>query len=509
MRWILLVLTGIVNAAAAATELPVLVYHDLVRGPVTSVYSVSEAGFRGQIAFLKKQGYTPISLQHYAAAAAGQKMLPARPVMLTFDDGLRSFLDIALPVLDEYDYPAVLSVTTAWLDGRDVPEEYRGRLLTADMLRAVSRSPRVEIVSHSDNLHHSVPANPHGSKAEAAITRLYHAKHAGYEGEPDYRRRIHNDLRRSANRLQQITGRRPSGIAWPYGYFNRILEAEATTLGMTAQLTLDERPADVQHYPRIRRTLLRDIRNLADFEQALRVERPTTPVRLLHITLDSMVEGDTAEQQQWLSQLTTRLQLMRINAVLVEPFRDNGKQAYFTNPEIPARADVLSWVLQEIRSRAAIDHVYLHLPVMKHRVAVYTELARRHAYDGVLFQASDDRATLRELVVIFEKHRPGLRCGGMSVIPSRDCQDILVVPVDPGQFPALDPSGVPPATIGLTLLRNSPAIAESELLSSLRKIHTAGVRHYGFRDSQVLASPAVLMRITTELARHVASKRRH
>jgi peptidoglycan/xylan/chitin deacetylase (PgdA/CDA1 family) len=52
----------------------------------------------------------PISLDDLRAARAGGQPLPARPVMVTFDDGYRSVLDHALPSLQRYGIPAAVFV---------------------------------------------------------------------------------------------------------------------------------------------------------------------------------------------------------------------------------------------------------------------------------------------------------------------------------------------------------------------------------------------------------------
>ncbi len=47
--------------------------------------------------------------------------LPRRPLLLTFDDGYRSFIDVALPILRRLGLPSVLFVTGACLDPSAVP----------------------------------------------------------------------------------------------------------------------------------------------------------------------------------------------------------------------------------------------------------------------------------------------------------------------------------------------------------------------------------------------------
>jgi len=51
---------------------------------------------------------TPLSLDDWRAALAGGPPLPPRPVLITFDDGYRTMLTVAAPLLAAYELPAVL-----------------------------------------------------------------------------------------------------------------------------------------------------------------------------------------------------------------------------------------------------------------------------------------------------------------------------------------------------------------------------------------------------------------
>ena len=52
----------------------------------------------------------PISLDDLRAARNGKRPLPARPIIVSFDDGYRSVLDHALPSLERFGIPAVVFV---------------------------------------------------------------------------------------------------------------------------------------------------------------------------------------------------------------------------------------------------------------------------------------------------------------------------------------------------------------------------------------------------------------
>jgi len=62
---------------------------------------------------LLSQACNPISLDDFRAARQGTRRLPARPVIVTFDDGYRAVLDRALPVLERYGIPAAVFACSA------------------------------------------------------------------------------------------------------------------------------------------------------------------------------------------------------------------------------------------------------------------------------------------------------------------------------------------------------------------------------------------------------------
>ena len=89
----------------AARRLTVLAYHG-VRHPDR---------FRRQLDHLAAT-MRPVSLDQVIEATAGRRALPGRAVLITFDDGERSVLETAVPLLRERGLPAVTFVVAGLLD---------------------------------------------------------------------------------------------------------------------------------------------------------------------------------------------------------------------------------------------------------------------------------------------------------------------------------------------------------------------------------------------------------
>jgi peptidoglycan/xylan/chitin deacetylase (PgdA/CDA1 family) len=93
-------------------RVPILEYHYIrvVTDPNDQLgynLSVTPDDFQQQMDWLLKNGYHPIDLTDLRAYFQNQQPLPARPVVLTFDDGYIDFYTTAFPVLQAHGFKAV------------------------------------------------------------------------------------------------------------------------------------------------------------------------------------------------------------------------------------------------------------------------------------------------------------------------------------------------------------------------------------------------------------------
>jgi peptidoglycan/xylan/chitin deacetylase (PgdA/CDA1 family) len=120
-------------------------YHEVTPAPVERYrkYSVTPAELAAQLAWLRSRRYTSVDMDAVHAAFRGERTLPARPVVITFDDGSRDCLDHAVPALLAHGFTATFFIvgglvgsTTRWL-----PAEVGFEIPTADWptLRAAER----------------------------------------------------------------------------------------------------------------------------------------------------------------------------------------------------------------------------------------------------------------------------------------------------------------------------------------------------------------------------------
>ncbi len=112
------------RALASRRRIPVVMYHRIVEQPATESRHgtwVTAERLAAQLDALARRGCTTITFRDYAAHLAGEKPLPPKPVILTFDDGYADNYTLALPLLRQRGMKAVVFVigdarvtTNAW-----------------------------------------------------------------------------------------------------------------------------------------------------------------------------------------------------------------------------------------------------------------------------------------------------------------------------------------------------------------------------------------------------------
>ena len=195
------------------------------------VWTQTEAAFDRQMAYLKEQGYETIGMRELVAWRHGVGELPPRPVVITFDDGDRSVIELAYPILQKYGFTATLYIPTAYVgteweyvDGMDWDE-----------IRELEKSGVFTVESHAHELHYIVDTDKGEMPAAVAASRgLYML-----DSDEHWRDVIVRDLRRSRTRIQAELGHDSRYLAWPYGGRNSELDSLAVAAGFHALSTLD------------------------------------------------------------------------------------------------------------------------------------------------------------------------------------------------------------------------------------------------------------------------------
>lgn len=99
--------------------LPVLNYHKISSGSNADFLTVTTAELRKHFEYLNKKGYTSIFISDLLNNIEHNKPLPAKPVMITLDDGYRDNYTSLYPLLKEYQIKANIFLVAGFIQSPD------------------------------------------------------------------------------------------------------------------------------------------------------------------------------------------------------------------------------------------------------------------------------------------------------------------------------------------------------------------------------------------------------
>ncbi|MCG0069273.1 polysaccharide deacetylase [Streptomyces sp. FBKL.4005] len=191
---------------------PILMYHSVAAVPndATRALSVTPEAFAEQMALIGDLGLTPVTTADLAAHWRSGRPLPARPVLVTFDDGYEGVHRHALPVLARHGFPATLFVSTGWLRGAHDTGGGLDTMLDWGQVRALAAAG-VEIGGHS---HTHPQLDQLGDDA------------------------LRTELTRCTEIVAAELGTRPVSFAYPYGYSSRRVRQAVRAAGYAQALAV-------------------------------------------------------------------------------------------------------------------------------------------------------------------------------------------------------------------------------------------------------------------------------
>lgn len=105
------------NIIIARKGIRILTYH-AVESPPRNSYAVSIENFQRQMSYLK-ENYRVISLAEFKMYIGEEKAFPSETLLLTFDDGFKSFYKIAYPILKRLQLPSICFLIVDKMQGDD------------------------------------------------------------------------------------------------------------------------------------------------------------------------------------------------------------------------------------------------------------------------------------------------------------------------------------------------------------------------------------------------------
>ena len=179
-------------------RIPVLMYHHVGR-PLENFdpdLTVSTQQFETHIRFLARRGYFGIRISDWLAWIQEAKPLPARPMLLTFDDAFEDLKDSVFPVLERYGFGGLVFVATNCVGKTNRWDEPRGftlrACLTAEQIQYWS-AKGIDFGAHSRN--------------HPDLTTLSESE-------------VRDELAGSRADLEEIVGAPVISFAYPFGHYD-------------------------------------------------------------------------------------------------------------------------------------------------------------------------------------------------------------------------------------------------------------------------------------------------
>jgi len=192
--------TWAVNPAGSAV-VPILLYHHVSDDQAGNRYYVPVATFEQQMQWLHDHGYTAITISQLVDVLLKGGPLPARPVVITFDDGNEDVYKNAFPILKRLGYPATSYIIVTWIGAQNV--------VTMDELKDLI-SAGWEIGSHT--------------MTHIDLTKDHSA--------------LNYELAQSRSTLEKDLGVKVNTVAYPFGAFDPTVAAKTSAYGYLAGLGL-------------------------------------------------------------------------------------------------------------------------------------------------------------------------------------------------------------------------------------------------------------------------------
>jgi peptidoglycan/xylan/chitin deacetylase (PgdA/CDA1 family)/nucleoid-associated protein YgaU len=187
---------------------PILVYHN-ISAQDQGKLSIASKTFDAQIKQLHADGFYTLSLTDFAAFTAGRRQLPRRSVLLTFDDGYKSFVQYARPILKDYGFGATLFVYSDFIGA--------GSALSWQELRSLSEQG-FDVQAHSKT---------HGN-----------LRRKEGESEAAYAKRIEAELAFPLTLYKKNLPRPVDALAYPYGEMDDDLIPYVVKYGYSVAFTV-------------------------------------------------------------------------------------------------------------------------------------------------------------------------------------------------------------------------------------------------------------------------------
>ena len=222
------VVAGNGKPAAVEASVIVLLYHQFaapgVHVPPKFQWTMNVDVFAAEMKYIHDNGYHVIPMSDLIKFLNHQIGLPPNSVVITIDDGYKSAVVYAAPILKQYGYPWTFFIYPDFV----TVAEGKGAVSWNDLLAL--QADGVDIESHS--MTHPT-LTKHKQKWKGSIHELSPA---------EYDEWLTNETLGSKTLLEQKMGKPITCFAYPYGAYNKEVEAKTIAAGYQYIFTVADNP---------------------------------------------------------------------------------------------------------------------------------------------------------------------------------------------------------------------------------------------------------------------------
>lgn len=218
--------SGPAKPAAVEASVIVLLYHQfyLPSKPSSNPWSMNVDVFEQEMKYLKDNGYHVIPMSDLLRFLKHEIGLPPGSVVITIDDGYKSAIVHAAPILKKYNFPWTYFVYPDFI----TVNEGSGAASWNDLLEL--QKDGVDIESHS-------MTHPTLTKHSQKIKGTWHSL-----SPEEYDQWLGNETAGSKALLEQKMGKPINCFAYPYGAYNKQVEEKTIAAGYEAIFTVADNP---------------------------------------------------------------------------------------------------------------------------------------------------------------------------------------------------------------------------------------------------------------------------
>ena len=237
-----LVLSGLglwVAGRGPSSQLPVLMYHHLAPTAGSNMV-VTPGAFEQQMAALAQNGWHSVTTQQLIDYADKGTPLPEKAVLITFDDGYTSNLELAGSVLERYGLNAVIFVIG--INAGQAVYAHSGQPLdpprfALEEARPYLDSGVLELQSHTYDMHQ---LESYGFSGRDGVLPLEG------ESQEEYAQALAADCQKERDLFQEHLGQEITALAYPFGFHCQQAEEILTREGIRLTVTTQSGPNQIR-----------------------------------------------------------------------------------------------------------------------------------------------------------------------------------------------------------------------------------------------------------------------